>query len=436
MATAYGLDFHEMGGLDQPQKFAKSLFETNSILIQHGQSEAHLWDEQRNEAKMIRVLLGLEDGPFNSLTATHSENQSNDNPEKIPFEAQNDACTDDPRMPYKHLYDVLQKKWAKSFNFPLFQKKGDVSDSEGPSLEVKHKKPLPQYSWSHVPSGKEEPEISSINAKKSTSADDRTVNKTTGKEHQTDSLGRQEKRKTDENGFIGKKRKPHKDLEEGFFEVQLPDGKTVESGQLTELYTRLVLNHVAPPGWPAYRKSDNLWVPLEKEIALLDVAWRQEESQILDNDNGQTWIDLALEIKKHDDSEHDSKKTTLDLEKELEEISQQNGSSNPLNDLKYTVWVPTAHDKEPSCEFTVEDFEKEIKNAEHALNKRRVRINSMHRYCVGHNLCAANRTVPAANLIAGVRNAILDPKIIANSLKKMVTAAVMEARKKAKKALN
>jgi hypothetical protein len=60
---------------------------------------------------------------------------------------------------------------------------------------------------------------------------------------------------------------PPLELEEGFFEVKLPNG-TTHHGQYGRLLS-LVRSGEVPPGWPAHRDADGLWLPLRGETGPL-----------------------------------------------------------------------------------------------------------------------------------------------------------------------
>lgn len=62
------------------------------------------------------------------------------------------------------------------------------------------------------------------------------------------------------------------DIDEGYFEVTLCNGRRKIEGQYASLVQKMKEGEI-PRNWPAYRPMDGLWVPMQEGLTLDDLVW-------------------------------------------------------------------------------------------------------------------------------------------------------------------
>ena len=488
MADLQQVRFHELAGLDQPEEFLNALKSTNARLVRYGKLEATAWKSQQQEAKRLRVMLGLGDAPVNDawwpmnhdgersdVPPMTSSGASKDRMPTIPFEeleVVQKASKKDPRSNYGQLYAMLQRKWSRPMELPRFSKEGDDQKanpmaSAGGSRRDRGKEDeesMPTYSWSHdATAGVEANEVSSdvAHVKDPSSLQGTKPDLQHSLPLSGSARDRHKKRRTrtsleeTPSQIVGiptgttivdrrKRRKDWIELEEGIFEATIPDGGRKEAGQFSALCAHLVSRNIVPSGWPAFRSLDGLWAPLKPGLKLSDVLWPAASSDSKSKEAGtserssveDSWLDTALNNART--NEYIDSQRTPDLAQEIAALAGGGERCDPLDDLKYTVWVPGKTEIKRDVNSVDVDFDRiamervkeEMKDAVHICKKRSERLSSLESCCVGSNRAVASRAVPPAHLISGVHNAILvDNSSIRKVLRGLLNHATREARK-------
>ncbi len=374
MTSAYNEEFSPTRGLVDPEKFCTALLHNNTFR----EKESHIWAAQQAQQEMLLAILdGYDPDPFDEVSERLGLRQplpphrvpphaiqievdkwaARQKVSALPFEALNPTePPPDPRQLLPAEYKAV-KEWARRpLRVPPMKIRQRPEDEAAAGDGVDDKKNVvlkSSVSWSQSPSRDYggEPEVATIKkeiknepsqpppgsgllgpgSRRPSSAAvatgsrfDDVLNAPSAPRHDASYL-HSATRSIQRPGAAGgsgsasllKMQQPM-DLDEGRFQINLPDGSVPETKQYSQLLEYVsrdkpVPEGKVPPGWPVYREEDQLWVPLKDlSMSLDDFEVTRVKDAVVPNIEGAQVI-AALWDASRDDLKKERKSTNMDF---------------------------------------------------------------------------------------------------------------------------